>query len=264
MISSKQYYDILFDDSDEVCVGSTPYNILLTPIADVKNIGNNNEFIAINPFMPGTTRRDANVIKFRNILLEFDAGTIDEQRAYIEALKIPYSTITFSGSKSLHVIISLETPAANKDEYDAIVHRIFTKVPKADPTTKNCSRFTRAPNARRGDKWTIQHLIYAGNRIKNSAIEAWLGPIKDTPKYVSKVREVADKKILKSSTWKFLRKGAPKGSWNVSMFVAALDMLRAGFSLNHITEVMTDITGNLDRTDKATLKSALDIFTREG
>lgn len=261
MYSSHFYYDILFDHDDHVCWSNNPYGVRVQPLEPLDIMQDVHEFVSINPFKPETTRKDANVSKYRNILLEFDSGTIEEQKKLIRELNIPYSTIVFSGSKSLHVVISLEKPLETKEAYDALVRRVYAKVPQADQSGKNCSRFTRAPNAIR-DNGNRQELLHYRYRIPLAQLETWLGPELKTEQPIERKPD-NNVRLLKGSTWYFLANGAPTGEWNRKLFLAALDMLRSGYNEEDTLKHLYAVTGTLDRNDKRTIQSAINIRKQE-
>lgn len=252
------WYRILFDADDYVCWGNTPYSIATQHVNGRFDFGEAHQFVSINPFVSGTTRKDANVSKFRNILLEFDKGSLDEQLEIIKKLPFPISAITFSGGKSYHVIISLSDPIADKTLYDQVVKRLYSIVPDADPSGKNCSRFTRAPGAYRGA--VEQKLIHINGRVNTSLFLSMLPELKTEQHSLPKSN---NRKILKGTTWAFIYQGASKGLWNRSLFLAALDIFRSGYSYEDGIDMLSQPTGNLDKHDISTIKSAYKTFTSE-
>lgn len=118
-------------------------------------------------------RADSNVAQFRNFLLELDGMALDEQIKYVRDL-VPVTSITYSGSKSNHFILSLETPLANLQEYQTWARRLHRLVTKADHTTKNPSRLSRLPFRTRPETGLEQKLLHMGPRVKNSELEALL------------------------------------------------------------------------------------------
>lgn len=154
----------LFDKDEQTCFSQTPYGTELSsaPQLDI--------FFSINPMH--TSRADANVTYYRNILLEIDSLPLDEQLRYMDG--IPVTSIVYSGGKSYHFIISLEQPCKTREEYDLLVKRLHKLLPEVDPTTKNPSRFSRLPGAIRPDTGKLQELIYLGNRVNNGQLDALL------------------------------------------------------------------------------------------
>lgn len=243
----------LFEPGEGICFTDTVYGTHVTPCFEVP-YEPVYQFFSINPLM--LTRKDANVSAYRNILVEFDEGTIGEQELLITQSKCPFTTLTFSGSKSLHMIISLETPCKTRAEYDALVNRIYTKFPSCDTSARNPSRLSRVPNVKR-DNNVLQALLAKRGRVPLDALEAWLGPAstKEKPKYVKSDLT----RILKGDTLYFLSFGATPGNWNRSLFLTALDMSRSGYESDEIIDRLAEITGHLTTADRRTIASALNI-----
>ncbi len=144
-------------------------------------------FVAVNALHPtqdlapsqpwhasGRPRRaDANVVSYRNFLLELDEGSLEEQYKLVTD-RLPVSAITFSGAKSLHFLISLDTPLPDAAAYKLTAARLLKLVPEADPSCRNASRLTRLPGARRPDTGVEQKLMYLGERVKWEQLDALL------------------------------------------------------------------------------------------
>lgn len=248
------FYAVLFEPYERVCWSRDIYGTTVVPVSMARqNLGAN--FFSINPLIVG--RLDANVTCFRNILLEFDDLPLREQTKVLN--NVPWSTMVFSGGKSYHAVISLEQPCETREEYDALVQRILKKVPDADTSTKNPSRFSRAPLAMRGE--VKQKLVAVGNRVSRLRVEEWLGPEESPVPYVTTTS--AGPRFLRGSTQYFLGFGAPDGQWNRELFLAALDMARAGHAENEIVLRLAAVTGKLDKTDRRTIRSALSTVAKE-
>lgn len=226
------YYNILFDSKDTVCFGKNKYG---TAIFDVRywQCAQNDgyQFLSINPMH--TSRADANVTTFRNILVEFDTLSFEDQRKMAETF--PHSTCVYSGGKSFHYIISLETPCSDKKQYDSIVRRIYKKLPEADQQAKNASRFTRLPDGLR-DNGVVQAIAYVTSRIPNALLEDWLGPEEVRERFLPEVEVFTADRILPGSTMNFLLKGAEEGSRNSQVFKHACEMIRAGYEVDDIID----------------------------
>lgn len=176
MKTTAKFLATLFEPSELVCVSRDAYGTFLSGQYDVHP---DSVFFSINPLH--TSRADANVTCFRNILLEIDSLPLSAQREYLDGLKIPYTSVVYSGSKSMHFIISLDNPCSTKEEYDTLVKRLHKLASKVDPTSKNASRFSRFPGAKRIATGKVQELVFLGNRVSRTAFEALL-PAIDPPK----------------------------------------------------------------------------------
>lgn len=169
-MTQQKFLETLFESSELVCVSEHPYGVFLSEQHAIKKGA---VFFSINPMH--TSRADANVTCYRNILLEIDSLPLDQQLAYIQ-YKVPVTSIVYSGGKSYHFIISLAEPCSTKDEYDLLVKRLHKLLPKVDPTTKNPSRFSRMPGTVRPDTGKLQELLFLGSRISRATLEALLPP----------------------------------------------------------------------------------------
>jgi hypothetical protein len=127
--------------------------------------------VALNPIYG--FRNDANCIAFRNFLVEMDFGSNEEQLKYIKSIGLPYSAITFSGNKSLHVLVSLDTDIPNEKIYRKWAEWALAIANMADPNTKNPSRSIRIPGALR-EPGKLQALVEYKGPTKISDFHRWL------------------------------------------------------------------------------------------
>lgn len=249
---------LLFDKEEHVCITSTVYGVASQPLKHLRLL---EEFVCINPLRPGMPRMDANVACYRNILVEFDKGTIEEQKQLVLDSGLPFTTMTFSGNKSIHVIISLAEPLESRAQYDMLVNRIYHRFPTCDKSTKNPSRLSRTPGAVRLDNNAGQVLLEARQRVSNAELTAWLGEIAEVTPLVP--REFRRSTRMRLNTMAFLACGAPEGSWNIELFKAAADLLRCGLPKDEIRERLEGVSGYLDSKDNQTIASAFRAVERE-
>jgi hypothetical protein len=153
----------LFEPGEWTCFTTSPFGVDTTSVEEMIS-GQPTAYFTINALRPGSRRSDNNVVSFRNFLVECDDGPLKEQHDYIKFLNVPYSTLMFSGSKSLHYIISLTEPLPNKAMYAATAKRIHKVIEKCDHMTKNPSRLSRWPGHFRADKQQLQHLLEVNRR----------------------------------------------------------------------------------------------------
>lgn len=147
-------------------------------------------WIGVNPqSLNGTTK--ATVKSYDNVLLESDTMTIEEQISFLKATRLPIKTMTHSGGKSVHAIVSIG--AKNEREYYARVKQLFKQLKAwgydVDEANKNPNRLTRAAGFMRGEQ--CQTLIGTNYGLDN--FEQWQEYIEDklTEKIYGKI-EVAD------------------------------------------------------------------------
>lgn len=181
-IENQQFFNLLFDQEDTVCVCNTPYKFEFYQKAQVnKELG---RYVSINASNPATkTRRSEDVTSFRNFLVEFDDMSLTTQLEKMDAIGFPYSAVTFSGNKSLHFIISLENPVSSIKEYQLVsnwLHNIINKyVGKADPSTKPPSFTTRYPNIINENGIYSQKLLILNKRVSDDIFFNWLAKHQD-------------------------------------------------------------------------------------
>ena len=272
MSDRSKYYETLFDANEATCWSKDTYGTRVVPVELALQHAEDN-FVCINPLYqyidkaPSKPthsaavgrRADVNVSAFRNILCEFDKGEIHEQRHIIESSGLPYSTLVYSGGKSLHAIVSLSVPCATYNDYKRLVKRVYGRLPTVDRSASNPSRFTRAPGADRGI--VRQVLLDLRPRTDNESLEAWLGP-EVKPEEPSTAR-INLPRVISPYTERFLLEGSPEGGWNNNLFRAAADMTRAGYSKHEIIHICSNITGYLDAKDLRTIDSAVNSSRKE-
>lgn len=168
------------------------------------------EFFSINPLSftnnniradgsTGSYRASANVVEFKNFLLESDAIPILLQRELLVEIDkhVPIRLATFSGSKSIHMIVSVADtlfPKKIKDPiimYKQIWEGLVNKVEAIcfkyimehtnimldsdkifDRATKDPARLSRLPMAMRSDKNVVQEVIHVGGLIAGDELLA--------------------------------------------------------------------------------------------
>ncbi len=199
-----EFMKVMFDVNDGICVGDFKANKVFNDLHSLDG-----EFFCINPlstefdygyesreyFNKNVPRRaDINVTKFRNFLFEIDCLSIDDQLKIFNNCNIEFTSLVYSGSKSVHAIISLEKPLEttyhtfeSKYAYRELWERIAAKIdlearsmgyeyPKGmssfiDQTCKNPSRLSRTPDVMR-DNGNMQTLIKLGNRVSLEYLES--------------------------------------------------------------------------------------------
>ena len=217
------FWKTLFDADEQTCFASTLYGTAVCKVTTGAHLGG--QFFSINPLQ--ANRKDSNVTKFRNVLIEFDGMATTNQMELIKA--IPYSTLVWSGGKSYHAIVSLEEPCTNRREYDALVRRIYAALPGVDPANKNPSRFSRIPGVMR-DNGNLQELVDVVCRRSSSELDKWLGPAPAVEPDTVHRQSLG----ISPFTKHFLAFGVEEGGRNAALFKAACDMLRHGYSTDEI------------------------------
>jgi hypothetical protein len=234
------------------------------------------QYFSVNP-MKGDGRADDNVTKYRNFLIEFDKIALEQQIKGVAECGMPYSTATFSGSKSIHYIISLEEALPNRELYDFVVEWIYNILEpySVDTQTKNPSRFSRVPGGtnekiyyqvdesgqqiedKRGypiedhRSYLEQKLLKVNGRVPNDKLQAWLlahPECQPKPKVydrTTKLSDTADASLLSNWTRHLLANGIHNGKRNAEVFKMGFDFIKCGFSLEEACSYFCQHAKNL-------------------
>lgn len=271
------FLNCLFDENEYTCFSAVPHGTTVYNLDSCD--AQEDAFFSINPLWGDKDlypteeyhssilprRADHNVVCYRNILIEMDGISLEEQKAHMNVIKLPYSTCVYSGGKSYHWIISLSSPCLNRKEYDQLVKRIYGAVGNAlvDKSCKNPSRLSRLPFHLRRDTDRLQTLKAVNGRINNELLEQWLTekgwPFQELNPWEDityKSNRKKDFSTLTPFTKNFLMNGATHGEWNFSLFKAAADLCRHGWNENEAYEELLKVTGTLDKFDERTISSA--------
>jgi hypothetical protein len=156
---------ILFQSDEQVYIGNA---FGTQPCTQYKR----GEFFCINPL--SGPRSDLNVSALRNFLFEIDTLALDEQLKLLEPLKPFFASIVYSGGKSYHAIVSLETALPGpgtregiesyKATWNTIARSLESKMGnrvKFDTACQNPSRLSRFPGWHR-TRGNMQELIHLG------------------------------------------------------------------------------------------------------
>lgn len=202
-LNTHAFLNLLFDEGQVSCFTENPhgYKVSHSPRSD-------DLFFCINALHPSKDlnptkewhdehkprRADVNVVCYRNFLIEIDNMPLEEQIQYVTS-KVPVSTIVYSGGRSYHFIISLETPLASATEYAEVARRLCKLFPEADRTMKNPSRLSRLPSRIRPETNKKQELHHLGKRVPNKQL---LDNLPEIPKIESKQVTAEEAKIFLS------------------------------------------------------------------
>lgn len=119
-------------------------------------------------------RSDDNCLYHTRFLFESDELELMEQLKLAQVHKDNINRITFSGKKSLHVVIEFPKEYESFcNEYYKMIWRYFASewfMDKCDKACANPSRLTRRPDVTRRDTGKLQTLIYHGKHILDKEI----------------------------------------------------------------------------------------------
>lgn len=124
------------------------------------------EYEVLNEMKSVSPRSDSNCLKFTRFLFEFDKFKLENQILIMHTNKDVIVRATFSGSKSIHLIVQFE------DEYNEFCKRWYKNIwrwieqnifPGADNKCANPSRLTRCPSVVRHDTQKMQKLMFSSD-----------------------------------------------------------------------------------------------------
>lgn len=188
--------------------------------------------VALNPIKG--FREDLNATAHRSFLIEMDYGPIDEQIAYIKRIGMPYSALVFSGSKSIHALITLDTDLPGYEVYYHLAEWILGVATMADQMTKNPSRSIRIPGAER-EPGKFQALVEYVGPVKLTDLTEWLKKHPDAKPVPPKAKQgisdsPIDLSLLKPWVAHRLVNGlSPTKSRNGQWFAIACEFALSGF-----------------------------------
>lgn len=205
----KHLFDLLFKKNELICTGNFKSTDLTS--SSTREV---QEFFSINPLKE--SRKDLNVTAFRNFLFEMDTLALEEQQQLLKTNKIPLTSVVYSGSKSYHIIISLENDLSlephklesiqkYKETWKAIASYIAKEwnidVKLFDESCKNPSRFSRFPGFIRSNG-NEQSQILLGSIWSDEQLQSVL---RDGPEISSrKLHSRFEGKLIDSGSKNFL------------------------------------------------------------
>lgn len=130
------------------------------------------QFFCLNPLKTQGKLEVDNIACYRNILIEMDKGSIEEQWKLIERSEIPWTTCVYSGGKSLHFIISIKEGIDSLSYYTRLA-KVICKALDADTSVVNPNRLTRLAGGVRQDNNVLQELIEVRKQITLPELLAW-------------------------------------------------------------------------------------------
>jgi RecA-family ATPase len=149
----------------------------LSATIDMLNKAPGGAWVCINP-VNAEGRKNSDVTNFRYVLVESDSMSIEKQETFYRDHQLPIKTLTYSGSKSLHAVVSVD--AANIEEYKSRVAILYKYLEengfKVDKANKNPSRLTRVAGFMRNG--VMQRLV--DTNIGCRSFNEWLNRSNDS------------------------------------------------------------------------------------
>ena len=228
---NKEFLHILFDEYDLICAGDL-YDNGVSRIDEVEAA----PFVCVNPLLSVdlefkkkeerrynvSRRSDVNVKSLRNFMFEMDDVSLDKQLQILHQSGIPFSSIVYSGGKSYHAVLSLETPLEGAGtlegikRYKHIWSRLAAKIgDEVDPSGKNPSRLTRMAGS---DRDGVEQRVHSlGKRISMQDFEQLL---QDCPvlEFKQSVAKNDERKELEGYSIEHFLDSCPTGLRNEILF----------------------------------------------
>ena len=288
MNTLEQFYNVLFEPGEYTCysllAGLDDSRPNLKPERRLKpvHVETSKNFFVINPLFPNKDvappynydsalvgrRADCNIASFRNFLCDMDKVPLELQRQLLADVGMPYSTLVYSGGKSMHAIISLDISLSSERDYRKMFKRIVHRMGGKEVMDEQCinpSRFSRCPGAMRGD--IEQSLIEVKCRISLGDLEAWLGPcpaeLEDSDRPSFKGAPATWQQVLNPWCKTYLVVGSEPGQRNADAFKHACSMKRAGYDEDEIYQRIGAVADLDDSELRTTLNSAFATCDRD-
>ena len=233
-MTHNDYLNVLFDADDHV-------NACFDSVKETQSYlrgewDSSPQWVCCNALGPGGTRAQRNLTKLRNFVIEFDGLDVEDQLHEIYQLGIPFSTIVYSGNKSLHAVISLETPL-NLADYKSIARKLKVICDKADPACLEPARLTRYP---RED----QPLLEVKGRVANVDFFRWISSFGldnlDREHNARKRKYEQRHGELTRTAKRYLAGLSKREQAHTDSLVAAKNLFDMGYSKQDVLDIMTN------------------------
>lgn len=223
------YFSVLFDPEDHVNIcRDTPRETRTENVVRALKVG---KWVCANPLNQGSTRRNTNIAKYRNFVLEMDEEglTPEDQIKIVEDLGIKYSTAVFSGNKSVHFVISLVYPVS-RAEYLHTCKRL-KKLGVFDKACLEPTRLTRMPTT------SGQDLLRINKRVTFEELQSVLPevPIDSSPNGDG-IFDLTKTTLL---TKKFLSGMIDRIEAHNASLHAAVNLLEVGCTTENLKDLLT-------------------------
>jgi hypothetical protein len=257
-----EFLKLLFNDGEWVVQADKFWHTQSHPI----NFNAKSELFCLNPIHPNSTRREDDLVGFRNILVEMDHGSRYSQVNHINKCKMPFTTAVWSGGRSMHFIISL-TEFVDKKKFKSLCKRIHIALErKNDPQCQNGAAFSRLPDVKREATGNQQELMEVRSKVSLADLEAWLleRGVEDLPERVfdTTVSGMGDRFGLSGFTLNCLFQGVHENR-NATCFRMACDFAQKGWPMEECFERVSGVTDLPETELNSVVKSAYKFILKE-
>ncbi|OXU15400.1 hypothetical protein [Sedimentisphaera salicampi] len=157
--------ETLFNEQDYIFAGGK-FDTETYQAGEYCRSGKPADFIGLNPYQQGGSRRAADISEFRYCLLESDSLPLKKQVKLISQMPLPIAAIIFSGNKSFHCWIDIRSMNItslqewNERVKSQLYNSRLAGMNCFDCATKAPSQMSRMPAHYRTETEKYQQLIY--------------------------------------------------------------------------------------------------------
>lgn len=243
----RKFLNLLFDQDDKIAWGMGKRFVRARdPYPEFLHTDEN--MMCINPC---TYRRFDKITNVYSLLFEVDKDMTPKQqvRAFLES-KIPFTTMTFSGNKSIHVIVRFANPISYENHDDSWQKIWWTAIAKAlskhgiiaDEATKAVGQISRLPGSLNEKTNKEQKLLLLRDRVTHEEMLQWLKdndvtlglpePKMPKPTYTTELSDVKKYDIAKRKNIE--QRGMYTSSWETGgyMWFFALGARFSGLNMD--------------------------------
>lgn len=175
------FLQALFDDEDLVAFGKDDKNSSKPQHPLPNFLYTDAEKFCINPLKEW--RKTENVTKIQSLLFEWDDKDVTPKQQVIKFIEsgIPYTTMVYSGGKSVHVIVRFIEPIESKEWqeswWNAIAKGLNTFGIIPDIRARLIVQLSRVPGSTRENTGKVQTLISIKERVSQTRMMEWLSAL---------------------------------------------------------------------------------------
>lgn len=258
------FFDRLFLPYESTCFSQNIYSICVSQVAGPHvDRSSDCQFFSINPLHPSTTRKDDSVSSYRNFLFEFDcdedgnAIPLETQLSFMSNPDFYFSTAVYSGSKSIHFILSLDDELESYDEYKRWHKALSQAIKKTvgfspDRSASNPSRFSRYPNVIRADKDVLQNLLDIRGIYTQEELIEKMGLTFETPRVrAAPLQQITSVHLLPKWIIRiaFGYDKVPAGARNSTFYGIACETAKLGMDKSVIFDFLAPIWNQMGKND---------------
>lgn len=175
--TKEDFINLLFDDDESTGFGSTNNETCHSKTKQqFIDCDSTNELFSVNSFV---NWKETKNMKLTSLLFEVDEDLIPAEQVKVFLKSgMPFTTMTFSGNKSIHVIVRFTNIFESKQWSYQWWHAIAKVLKKygmvADERARLATQISRVPESTRRDTQRKQTLIYTRERVSHLEMLEWI------------------------------------------------------------------------------------------